>query len=200
MQISTVELNDDRNHAAAWAQDLLKENFLILDTETTGLNSAEICELALIDSTGRPIISTLIKPNQPIPADATAIHGITNQMVDQAPTFTEIHPILFRWTIGKKLCIYNASFDLDILRYCCKLANLPVLHPVAADCAMDWYSQWCGEWSNYHGNYRWQKLSGGDHSALGDCRATLATIQRMAKSNKPISEPLSLSNDYSDPF
>lgn len=31
-----------------------------------------------------------------------------------------------------------------------------------------------------HGNNRWQKLPGGDHSALGDARATLAVIRKMA--------------------
>ena len=33
-------------------------------------------------------------------------------------------------------------------------------------------------------NDRWQKLPGGDHSALGDCRATLAILHEMANSNE----------------
>lgn len=31
-------------------------------------------------------------------------------------------------------------------------------------------------------NYRWQRLPGGDHSALGDCWATLKVLQKMAES------------------
>ncbi|NJO78661.1 MAG: hypothetical protein HC827_09085 [Cyanobacteria bacterium RM1_2_2] len=51
---------------------------------------------------------------------------------------------------------------------------------------MKWYSQWVGEWNELHGDYRWQKLPSGDHSALGDCRATLTIIQEMAASYSPI--------------
>jgi DNA polymerase-3 subunit epsilon len=45
---------------------------------------------------------------------------------------------------------------------------------------MQWYSQWVGEWNDYHQDYKWQRLPGGDHSALGDCKATLEVIRRMA--------------------
>jgi DNA polymerase-3 subunit epsilon len=42
------------------------------------------------------------------------------------------------------------------------------------------YAAFVGEWNEYHGNYRWQRLPGGDHSALGDARATLSLLKRMA--------------------
>jgi DNA polymerase-3 subunit epsilon len=45
---------------------------------------------------------------------------------------------------------------------------------------MHWYAQFVGDWNEYHGNYKWQRLPGGDHSALGDCRATLAVLKEMA--------------------
>jgi DNA polymerase-3 subunit epsilon len=38
---------------------------------------------------------------------------------------------------------------------------------------------WVGE-PGWRGGFRWQKLPGGDHSAIGDARATLAVIRRMA--------------------
>ena len=41
-------------------------------------------------------------------------------------------------------------------------------------------AEWVGEWNDYRGSFRWQKLQGGDHSALGDCIATLETIRKMA--------------------
>ena len=46
------------------------------------------------------------------------------------------------------------------------------------------YAKFVGEWNNYHGNYRWQKLEGGDHSAAGDCLATLEVIRTMAGAAK----------------
>jgi hypothetical protein len=63
---------------------------------------------------------------------------------------------------------------------------------------MDWYSQFIGDWNDYYGSYCWQKLPGGDHSALGDCIATLEIIKLMARSiiaeiDRPISSSISLS-------
>ncbi|MCW3664158.1 3'-5' exonuclease, partial [Burkholderia cenocepacia] len=60
-------------------------NFILLDTETTGLDeSAEIVEIAVIDDAGNVLLNTLVKPKHPIPNSATAIHGITNAMVATA--------------------------------------------------------------------------------------------------------------------
>jgi DNA polymerase-3 subunit epsilon len=41
-----------------------------------------------------------------------------------------------------------------------------------------------GDWNDYHDNYKWHKLRGGDHSALGDCLATLELIRQMASARK----------------
>jgi DNA polymerase III subunit epsilon len=48
------------------------------------------------------------------------------------------------------------------------------------ECAMLAYSDWIGNWNEYHGNNRWQRLPGGDHTALGDCRATLKVLRKIA--------------------
>lgn len=48
------------------------------------------------------------------------------------------------------------------------------------DCAMLPYSAYIGDWDDYLKSYKWQKLPGGDHSAIGDCRSTLAIINKMA--------------------
>ena len=59
-----------------------------LDTETTGLElKDEIVEIAIIDKNGLVLIDSLIKPKQPIPDSATAIHHISNEMVKDSPTF-----------------------------------------------------------------------------------------------------------------
>ena len=177
----------DQQQASKWAHELLqKDDWLILDTETTGLGNAEACEIALVNHKGRVILSTLVKPLHPIPVQAIAIHGITNEMVTNAPTFPEVYPLLVRAIAGKKVVIYNGSFDRHILSCCCQLSQLEDFWNVSSAlvCAMDWYSQWYGEWSDYHGNCRWQLLPGGDHTALGDCKATYQVIQKMAESYK----------------
>jgi DNA polymerase-3 subunit epsilon len=42
------------------------------------------------------------------------------------------------------------------------------------------YARFIGEWNSYYNSYKWQKLDGGDHTALGDCLATLEVIRVMA--------------------
>ncbi|MDP9310326.1 MAG: hypothetical protein M3R24_05455 [Chloroflexota bacterium] len=43
------------------------------------------------------------------------------------------------------------------------------------------YARFTGVWNTAKNDYRWHKLQDGDHTALGDCRATLATIEWMAE-------------------
>lgn len=176
----------DRAAAAAWAQEMLsRDNTIILDTETTGLGpEAEIVQLAILDAkTGQTILDTLIKPLDDIPLAATAIHGIDEHTVRHAPYFETVWPVVVEIVEGKTLVIYNSAYDLKIMRQCCKRALIP-FRPDDLDmeiyCAMRWYSTWYGDWNDYHGNYKWQKLPSGDHSALGDCRATLAVLNAMA--------------------
>ena len=63
----------------------IKSDFVILDTETTGLNErAEIVELSIIDKNGNTLFDRLIKPKGHIPRDAEQIHGISNADVENA--------------------------------------------------------------------------------------------------------------------
>ncbi|MBF4280352.1 3'-5' exonuclease, partial [Vibrio anguillarum] len=89
------------------------ENSVILDTETTGLDSdARICEISIIDAlSGDVLYSNLVSPLRSIPDDAQKIHGITDADVQSSPSFdyvwNEIKSILF----GKKVIAYNFDFD-----------------------------------------------------------------------------------------
>lgn len=175
----------DQEQATDWARKLLvRTDVVILDTETTGLHgNAEIVQIAIIDLTGAVLLDTFCKPLRSIPHDATHIHGITDVMVDSAPTFDQIAPQLREILSGLTVVIYNAAFDERLLEQSARARELTYEVPIfAADytCAMEMYSQWCGDWSRYHGNYRWQRLPGGDHSALGDARACLAVLRQMA--------------------
>lgn len=65
---------------------------LFYDTETTGLQPDQdrIIEIAAYDPINGRTFSRLINPGIPIPLEATNIHGITDQMVADAPSFAEI--------------------------------------------------------------------------------------------------------------
>lgn len=172
---------EDKNSAIEWARKQLKKRkWVILDTETTGLNDAEIVQIGIIDREGKTVFDSLIKPTIAIPKEVIAIHSITNEAVANAPIFPEIYPQIVEALQKKQVLIYNANFDISILNYCCKLHKLPLLRlDKRCDCVMEWYAQYCGEWSEYYGSYKWQPLNG-KHNVIDDCLATLNLIQAMA--------------------
>lgn len=173
-----------KNSAIKWAKEVLADftNWVILDTETTGLYDAEIVQIGIIDLEEKVVLDSLVKPTIPIPPDATNIHGISNEMVELAPTFPQIYSRLVETLKDKKVLIYNADFDLGILAYCRKLHQLkPLGLRKRSDCLMEWYAQFCGDWNDYYESYTWQTL-GGNHSAVGDCQAALSVLKEMATS------------------
>jgi DNA polymerase III epsilon subunit-like protein len=188
------ERPSDRAAAAHWARQVLSdERSLILDTETTGLGVFDqVVQIAVIDTTGAVLLDTLVKPTRPIPQIATGIHGITDEMVKDAPDFGAIYPALLMAIGGKRVVIYNKHFDIEQLHQSDQLYALEsdtTWKPLGQDGwrglavwedAMIPYSDWVGEWSEWHGDNRWQKLPGGDHTALGDARACLAIVKKMA--------------------
>jgi DNA polymerase III epsilon subunit family exonuclease len=97
--------------------------FVSLDTETTGLSprSAELVEVAAVrfrlDGQVLGRFEQLIDPCCDIPHAATAVHGITSDMVAGQPTIREVLPSFFRFIEqADVLLIHNASFDLGFLR------------------------------------------------------------------------------------
>lgn len=66
--------------------------YIFYDTETTGTrhDKDRIIELAAYDPTTERTFVQLINPLCPIPAEATAIHKISDEMVQSAPTFVEV--------------------------------------------------------------------------------------------------------------
>ncbi|WP_310482549.1 3'-5' exonuclease [Chamaesiphon sp. VAR_48_metabat_403] len=175
---------NDRNTAIEWAREILAnpEEYYILDTETTGLQDPEIIELGVIDLAGNEIISQRFRPVTQITDGAAEIHGLTNVLLADEPPFYSLIDRLDKEIFQRTILIYNSAFDCRALEHTYDLYNSD-LQTVKNDCVMGWYSQFVGEWNDYRGSYRWQKLPGGDHSAIGDCRATLAVIKYMAESH-----------------
>lgn len=186
----------DATAEMVWAQELLEEdNFCILDTETTGLGeSDQICQIAVIDSRGETVLNELVKPTCPISSGASKVHGLTADKLINAASFDALLTPLLKAVGRRDVVIYNAEYDLRLIRQSLKPWGIQLAFPTSdrrkcrifpnggsIHCAMLWYSQYVGEWNDRHQDYRWQKLPGGDHSALGDCLATLALIQKMAK-------------------
>ncbi len=95
--------------------------FCILDVETTGLNPIagdKICEIAIIKSVDSKKIDRyekLVNPGIKIPVSATAIHGIHDEDVEDAPYFLDIVEDIKRFLKGSVIVAHNARFDLGFL-------------------------------------------------------------------------------------
>lgn len=165
--------------------------FIILDTETTGLRyPAEIIQISIRDFMGAEIFSSFLNPLRPIPPDATRIHGITNEQVQDAPTWPKIREQVWDLVHGKHVLVYNAEFDFSMLQSTDRVWSLaPSWNQSDSDwiCVMKWYAPFAGQWDDYHGNYRWQKLADAcsqqgiivdnAHNASGDTLMTYELVK-----------------------
>jgi DNA polymerase-3 subunit epsilon len=181
-------IEEDRVKTVGWARELMHEGCLVLDTETTGLGEAEIVEIAIINHQGDVLLNSLVRPTIEIPEGAIAIHGITLEMVEAAPTFPEIYPQIKEIIEDKKIAIYNSEADIGFLNYCCKLHTLKKLKLEDTICLMHWYARWYGEYSGYWRDYKFQPLNGG-HRALEDCLAALDALKEMASDDPEMKIP-----------
>lgn len=99
----------------------LNRPIAFFDLETTGvdLGNDRIVEIAIVklmvDGT-KQTKRKLINPEMPIPAEASAIHGITNEMVKDAPTFKEVANEIKQYLDNCDLGGYNSNrFDIPLL-------------------------------------------------------------------------------------
>jgi DNA polymerase-3 subunit epsilon len=99
----------------------LKNPIIFLDLETTGIDISRdrIVEISLIKispSGEREVKTRRLNPEMHIPEDATAVHGITDEDVKDAPTFRAIAKSLAAWMEGCDLGGYNSNrFDIPML-------------------------------------------------------------------------------------
>lgn len=95
-------------------------DFIALDVETTGIKTGgtDIIEVSAIhfhDFEQSELFTTLIKPRKSIPPEASAVNGITDEMVQDAPRFCEIIPALTAFIGKMPIVAHNAAFDLKHL-------------------------------------------------------------------------------------
>lgn len=94
---------------------------VVVDTETTGVKPGgnDIIEISAIkfgpDFTPISCFTSLCKPRKPIPADATAINNITDEMVADAPPFALIASAFSEYIAGCNVVGHNLPFDLRFL-------------------------------------------------------------------------------------
>jgi DNA polymerase III epsilon subunit family exonuclease len=120
--------------------DLEEIPFVAFDTETTGLGGSDrLVELGAVRFRGEMIEgewSALVNPGVPIPAEATAVHGIRDADVKACPPAGAVLPSFLDFIEGAALVAHNAPFDvrvlvLELLRAGMVLPDNPVLDTCA---------------------------------------------------------------------
>jgi len=96
--------------------------YAIVDIETTGGNagSGSITEIAILISDGKSILdsyTTLVNPLQPIPLFIEKLTGISDEMVSDAPTFSEIAKDIHELLQDKIFVAHNVNFDYSFIAH-----------------------------------------------------------------------------------
>jgi len=172
---------------------LMKMEPVFLDTETTGFGpDDEVVDIAIVGFTGDVLLNALIKPNKPIPAGASAIHGITNKMVASAPTWEEKWPEILGAFSEENVAMYNVEFDVRLMRQSAEKHTITWQPPYkkAID-VMHIFAEHYGDWDDYHQSFTWQKLETAghyfnidlpnSHRALADTLLTREVFLRMGE-------------------
>lgn len=171
------------------AQEWLRRGFVVVDTETTGTDpDADIVQFAAIDSTGRIVLHSLIKPSQPIDTEGGAfrVHGLDDRALEHAPPFVRVWPAIHAVLCNKLVIAYNSGFDSKMLDQCQRKYKGIAERPLFGhewQCAMLLYSR-------HIRVSKWQKLQAAcndlgvkldrAHDALYDCYAALEVIKAIA--------------------
>jgi len=157
-------------------------NYVIVDTETTGLQlsqgdkvisiSGVRIQRGRVQTTG--IFNTLVNPGRPIPSESTEIHRIDDSMVAVAPTMSEVYQQFVEYLGDSVLVAHNAAFDMQCLDMAAAEAGLPRINNPVLDTIFLSYAlhQEIGGHSLEAIAERMGITIDGRHTSLGDARAT----------------------------
>ena len=115
---------------------------IVLDTETTGLETAQghrLIEIGCVELRNRRLTNThfhyYLQPDRAIDVEASQVHGITDSFLKDKPRFADIVAEFMAFIKDAELIIHNADFDLGFLNY-----ELQLLHqhwqPIEQYCAI----------------------------------------------------------------
>ncbi len=174
--------------ALSLATPLIALDAVVIDTETTGLDPAKarLIEIGAVKLRAgkldeRAVYRSLIQPGEPIPPEATAIHGIDAARVQGAPDFAQVWEE-FRKFAGAGVLIGHAiGFDLAVLKRECERAGLVFTRPSTLDTRLlaqiaepelaGYTIEIISAWLNVAASER--------HTALGDAMTTARIFQAL---------------------
>ncbi|MCF2531232.1 exonuclease domain-containing protein [Yinghuangia soli] len=137
---STVPAHAARNASGRWdhGTPLDRQVFVVVDLETTGLSAEadRITEIAAVRLRGSDVLgefATLVAPGVPVPAFITALTGISDAMLADAPPLHHVLPAFHEFARDAVLVAHNAPFDIGFLRAACAACGEPWPHLVVVD-------------------------------------------------------------------
>lgn len=151
-----------------WAHLLDRDDVVVLDTQTTGLDAdAEVTDVAVINTRGRVLLCNLRRAGS---TDYRDIHGPLMRVLNHASA----------------VCVYNAGFDMQMIEQSAARHGLKMTIGADVVCIMEEYA------NLYTDDGRWPKLDnvaaaegvsvgGARHRPLTDARLTLGLMREVVK-------------------
>lgn len=137
----TIGNTEQRRQPSLLDLPLNKLIFVAFDTETTGRHplASRLVEVSGVkfrgNGEGLETKTHLINPETPIPEEVTAIHGITDDMVQGMPNYRTVVPEFISWAMARPqnceaehtvLVAHNAAFDIGFLQMALSKLRLPL--------------------------------------------------------------------------
>jgi len=168
---------------------------IVLDTETTGLDPAEghrIVEIACVElmnhvPTGQTF-HRYINPERAMPAEAYAVHGLSEEFLAQYPPFAAAVDDFLAFVGGDRLVIHNAEFDLKFLNAELQRLGRPALGVPAADTLALARRKFPGAQASLDALCRRFEIDLSErekHGALVDCRLLAAVYLELIGGRQP---------------
>lgn len=169
-----------------------EHDIVVIDTESTGPNpeTARIVEIAAVRFRAGEVIDwfgALVNPGCPIPPDATAVHGITDEMVAECSPLEAHAHSLIRVALDAVPCAYNAPYDRTLLHRTITGNDCPAIDPtvdlwidpLVIIRKVDRYARRSGRHKLANTCRRWNVDLEQQHRALGDATATGKLLFRL---------------------
>lgn len=175
----------------------LERAIVFFDLETTGVDVVndrivQIGAIKIMPDGEKIIKNVLVNPGIPIPAGASAVHGIYDKDVQDKPYFKQIAKSMFQWLQGCDLAGYNSdNFDIPLLAE--EFARVGIEYPGDDTVYIDIIKIERLVNSHKLGD-TYQRYTGEElvdaHDALADIEATLSIFEHQLEQHQSLNVPL----------
>lgn len=174
----------------------MQAEYVVFDLETTGLSPEKdaIVEIGALKIRGGQIqeaerFESLVRPlhadgsTRPIPWQAARVHGISDQMVRQAPVLSTVLPEFLEFVGGAAVVAHNIRFDSGFIRAAAKQHNL-IWTPQRELCTVQLSRRAFPKERAHNLGVLAQRLQlefapGGRHRSFGDVQVTAQAFVRL---------------------